>query len=56
LFDNSMKDFAAGAPAVRVAALLGCLIAIISYAFVVWRWYVGLVRDFDMTMRKQAGN
>jgi len=56
LFDNSMKDFAAGAPAVRVAALLGCLIAILSYAFVVWRWYVGLVRDFDMTMRKQAGN
>lgn len=53
---GSAKDFAAGAPAVRMAALIGCLIAIISYAFVVWRWYVGLVRDFDMTMRKQAGN
>jgi len=53
---TSPKEFAAGAPAVRVAALLGCLIAILSYAFVVWRWYVGLVRDFDMTMRKQAGN
>jgi len=56
LFGNSAKEFAAGAPAVRVAALIGCLIAIVSYAFVVWRWYVGLVRDFDMTMRKQAGN
>ena len=55
LFSNP-KEFAAGASAVRVAALLGCLIAILSYAFVVWRWYVGLVRDFDMTMRKQAGN
>jgi ABC-type transport system involved in multi-copper enzyme maturation permease subunit len=55
LFSNS-KDFATGAPAVRMAALIGCLIAIVSYAFVVWRWYVGLVRDFDMTMRKQAGN
>jgi ABC-type transport system involved in multi-copper enzyme maturation permease subunit len=53
---SSSKDFVAGAPAVRMAALIGCLIAIISYAFVVWRWYVGLVRDFDMTMRKQAGN
>jgi len=53
---GTTKDFAAGAPAVRMAALIGCLIAIVSYAFVVWRWYVGLVRDFDMTMRKQAGN
>ena len=53
---SSSKDFVAGAPAVRMAALIGCLIAIVSYAFVVWRWYVGLVRDFDMTMRKQAGN
>ena len=56
LFNNNAKDFAAGAPAVRMAAFIGCLIAIVSYAFVVWRWYVGLVRDFDMTMRKQAGN
>ena len=46
----------ASGTAVRMAALIGCLIAIASYAFVVWRWYVGLVRDFDMTMRKQAGN
>ena len=53
---SSSKDFAAGASAVRMAALIGCLIAIVSYAFIVWRWYVGLVRDFDMTMRKQAGN
>jgi len=53
---GSPKEFAAGASAVRMASLIGCLIAIVSYAFVVWRWYVGLVRDFDMTMRKQAGN
>ncbi len=53
---SSPKEFAEGASAVRMAALIGCLIAIASYAFVVWRWYVGLVRDFDMTMRKQAGN
>jgi len=53
---GSPKEFAAGASAVRMASLIGCLIAIASYAFVVWRWYVGLVRDFDMTMRKQAGN
>ncbi len=53
---SSPKDFAEGASAVRAAAFIGCLIAILLYGFVVWRWYVGLVRDFDMTMRKQAGN
>jgi len=54
LFD-SVKDFADTEAATRTAAFSGCLVAAAMYAFVVWRWYLGLVRNFDMTMRKQSG-
>jgi ABC-type transport system involved in multi-copper enzyme maturation permease subunit len=55
LFDGINKSFAAGARGARSAALVGSLIAIGSYAFIAWRLYAGLVRDFDMTIRKQSG-
>ena len=51
----STTDFAEGAPAARVAAFIGSAIAIALFAFIAWRSYAGLVRDFDMTMRKQSG-
>ena len=53
---GSPKDFAAGAGVARVACLAGSLTAILLYTFIVWRWYSGLVRDFDMTIRKQTGH
>lgn len=55
LFDRSATRFVTGAPAARAAALIGSLVAVGAYAFVVWRSYAGLVRDFDRTMRKQSG-
>ncbi|MBI1824871.1 MAG: ABC transporter permease subunit [Planctomycetes bacterium] len=50
------KDFAEGAGMARTAALTGSIAALLLYAFMVWRWYTGLVRDFDMTIRKQTGH
>lgn len=49
------KDFTQGASAARVAAAFGCACAFSLYLFVVWRAYSGLVRNFDMTLRKQSG-
>lgn len=54
LFDSN-KSFVAGAGAARVAALIGSVTATTLYAFIVWRTYTGLVRNFDMTLRKQSG-
>ena len=54
LFDND-ADFARGATAVRVAALIGSIVAVTVYAFFVWTIYSGLVRNFDMIVRKQSG-
>ena len=54
LFDSN-KSFVAGAGAARVAALIGSVTATALYAFIVWRTYTGLVRNFDMTLRKQSG-
>ena len=34
--------------------LLGSLAAAGLYAIIVWRAYAGLVRNFDMTLRKQS--
>ncbi len=51
---SSPSEFAAGAVVARTALLLGSIVAVCGYAFVVWRWYAGLVRDFDRTMRKQS--
>jgi len=52
---SSPKDFAEGAAATRLAALIGSAVAILLYSVIVWRSYAFLVRDFDMTMRKQSG-
>ncbi len=52
---NSNKDFLAGATGARVASLIGCALATALYAFIVWRAYMALVHNFDMTLRKQSG-
>jgi len=54
LFDSA-QSFTAAAGAARTAALIGSALATMLYAFVVWSAYSGLVRGFDMTMRKQTG-
>ncbi len=54
LFD-SPKEFTAGVQAARMAGLLGTGIAAVVYSFVVWSVYTGLVRNFDMIVRKQTG-
>ncbi len=53
LFDSS-KEFASSSTAARTAAFFGSIIATLLYAFIVWRLYAGLVRSFDMTLRKQS--
>jgi len=53
---STPKDFAEGAGMARTAAFSGSVAALLLYAFMVWRWYTGLVRDFDMTIRKQTGH
>lgn len=54
LFDNAIA-FKAGASGARATAFVGSAVAVAVYAFIVWRWYIGLVTDFDRTMRKQTG-
>jgi len=52
---TSPTAFTSGAPGARVFAFFGSVVAIALFAFAAWRAYAGLVRDFDMTMRKQSG-
>jgi ABC-type transport system involved in multi-copper enzyme maturation permease subunit len=54
LFDTD-ADFARGLAAARTAAFIGSIIATTLYAFFVWTIYSGLVRNFDMIVRKQSG-
>lgn len=54
LFDNA-RDFAVRAPAARVSSLVGCTLAVAGWGFVVWSIYTSLVRNFDMTLRRQSG-
>jgi ABC-type transport system involved in multi-copper enzyme maturation permease subunit len=54
LFDT-VPNFEAAARGTRVAALFGSVMAGALYAVIVWSTYSGLVRSFDMTMRKQTG-
>ncbi len=54
LFDNQ-ADFVRGATVARAAGLVGSIVATIVYAFCVWTVYSGLVRNFDMIVRKQSG-
>jgi hypothetical protein len=39
--------------ATRVAIIIGTLLAIGVYAAVVWQMYRGMVKNFDMTIRRQ---
>ncbi len=55
LFDHTAAKFAQGAAAARTAALIGSVISTALYAFIVWTVYTGLVRNFDMIVRKQSG-
>jgi ABC-type transport system involved in multi-copper enzyme maturation permease subunit len=52
---TTRQEFVTGAHSTRAAGLSGCLAALVLYAVIVWRSYAFLVRDFDMTMRKQSG-
>ncbi len=54
LFDTA-KEFSEGAATARVVALFSCILSVALYAVVVWRAYGSLVRNFDMTLRKQSG-
>jgi hypothetical protein len=54
LFDTA-KEFRDGAAAARFAAVIGSALAAGLYTLIVWRFYGGLVRNFDMVMRKQSG-
>jgi ABC-type transport system involved in multi-copper enzyme maturation permease subunit len=38
----------------RVTALIMCIAAIATYALIVWSMYKSMVKNFDMTIRKQA--
>ena len=53
---SSPREFVEGAAAARTAALVGSAFAVCLYALIAWRSYTALVRDFDMTMRKQSGS
>lgn len=53
---GSAREFSEALVAVRIAASVGTAIAIALYAVIVWRIYTGIVRNFDMTLRKQAGH
>ena len=54
LFDTP-KEFAGGATSARIFAGFGSAIALVVYAFLVYTIYSGLVRNFDMIVRKQSG-
>ncbi|MCH8966185.1 MAG: ABC transporter permease subunit [Planctomycetes bacterium] len=54
LFDTP-KEFAGGAASARIFAGFGSAIALVLYAFLVYTIYSGLVRNFDMIVRKQSG-
>jgi ABC-type transport system involved in multi-copper enzyme maturation permease subunit len=52
---ESAKDMAAQSRGTRIAAFIGSAVAAAVYAFIVWSVYAGLVRNFDMIVRKQSG-
>lgn len=54
LFDTSAA-FAQRASAVRIIILVASAAAATFYAYIVWRVYESLVRNFDMATRKQSG-
>ncbi|UCE60605.1 MAG: ABC transporter permease subunit [Phycisphaerales bacterium] len=54
LYDTA-SEFAQRASAARAGAMIGTVAALCGYALVVWSIYRGLVRNFDMIVRKQSG-
>lgn len=54
LFDTQ-QDYLSGASSARYLTLVGTTFALTSWGLFAWRSYLGLVRDFDMTMRKKSG-
>lgn len=50
----SSKELMQNAAATRVASVFGSAIAALLYTFFVWTIYMGLVRNFDMIVRKQS--
>ena len=54
LFDTA-KEFSEGAATARAVAIFSCILSVALYSVVVWRAYGSLVRNFDMTLRKQSG-
>ena len=54
LFDTS-QELAKNYSATRMAVAMGTLAAAAVYGFAVWTAYMGLVRNFDMIVRKQSG-
>jgi hypothetical protein len=52
---GSAREFAEGLIGARIAAFVGTTIAICLFTIIVWRIYTGIVRNFDMTLRKQSG-
>lgn len=52
----STTQFASGAAAARTASIIGSILAMALYAFIVWRVYSNLVKNFDMTLRKQSSS
>lgn len=52
---DTVRNFEQHAREIRTAAVIGGLAAALLYAFIVWSVYSGLVRNFDMIVRKQSG-
>ena len=52
---ESTAAFTRGQIALRTAAAFGTAIAAVLYTFIIWSVYTGLVRNFDMIVRKQSG-
>lgn len=52
---DTVKNFEQHSQEVRVASFIGSIVAALLYAFIVWSVYTGLVRNFDMIVRKQSG-
>ncbi len=54
LLDNAARSAGTSPASVRTGAAIGSTLALALYAFIVWRGYTGLVRGFDMILRKQS--
>lgn len=48
------SEFVNAAVTTRLCLMSGTVLAVCLYVFIVWRLYTSLVRNFDMTLRKQS--